>query len=270
MELHFFCPRWGSEHLDYEIFFEKVSKAGYQGVEFSLPLDEKEKAGIIELLKSSGLQFIAQHWETNTRNFELHKNEYRMRLLNLLDANPLFINTHTGKDYFTFEQNLELLAIAEEVSRDWNVRIMHETHRGRFSFAIHEAVKYFEKLTNLRIAVDFSHWCNVAESYLEDQVEEVELAISRADHIHARVGFPEGPQIPDPRAPEWEKALDVHVTWWKKIFELKKRQGERVLTITPEFGPYPYMQILPHSKEPIADQWDINVFMMKFLQQKLK
>ncbi|GAB1483119.1 hypothetical protein MASR2M78_19350 [Treponema sp.] len=51
-----------------------------------------------------------------------------------------------------------------------------------------------------------SRWCTVAESYLEDQKEAVDAALSRTDHIHARVGFPEGPQVGDPAAPEWEES----------------------------------------------------------------
>lgn len=35
-----------------------------------------------------------------------------------------------------------------------------------------------------------AHWVAVAESFLEDQSEAVKLAIERADHIHARVGYP--------------------------------------------------------------------------------
>ena len=42
----------------------------------------------------------------------------------------------------------------------------------------------------------------VHDSDLADRRENFELAISRADYIHARVDYAEGLQIPDPRAPE--------------------------------------------------------------------
>ena len=51
----------------------------------------------------------------------------------------------------------------------------------------------------------------VHESGLEDQAENLELAIAHADYIHARVGYAEGPQIPDPRAPEWQHAVERHL-----------------------------------------------------------
>ena len=73
------------------------------------------------------------------------------------------------------------------------------------------------------------------------------MAIERADHIHARIGHPEGPQVNDPRAPEWEAAVKAHFGWWDKIVERKKKAGER-LTILTEFGPADYMPTMPYTQ----------------------
>jgi hypothetical protein len=234
----------------------------------SLPSDQNEKANILSLIEKHGLELIAQHWETSTGNFQEHKVEYRLRLENLATAKPIFINTQTGKDFFSFEQNAELIEIADEISNKHELKIIHETHRGKFSFAAHITERYLQKLPGLRIGLDISHWCNVAESYLQDQSEAVDLAISRTDHIHARVGFPEGPQIPDPRAPEWQEALQIHMKWWRKIIELNRVAGKKTFTITTEFGPYPYMPILPFTRQPVTSQWDVNVFMKDFLKKE--
>ena len=269
MELKFICPYWGSDHLDFEEFLNRVKNSGYEGVEMSLPFDQFEKENVLQAIKRYDLILIAQHWETSTGNFKEHKTEYRRRMMNLATAKPFFINTQTGKDYFSFAQNAELIEIANEISKEYDLRIIHETHRGKFSFSTHITAEYLQKLPNLRLTVDLSHWCTVSESYLQDQQEALGLAIDRADHIHARVGFPEGPQIPDPRAPEWEEAVKVHIGWWKQIIELRRQEGMQVFTITPEFGPYPYMTILPFSREPISNQWEINVSMMNLLKSIL-
>ena len=269
MEFTFFCPHWGSKDLDFAEFVKKVKTAGYDGIEMSLPLDQEEKENILQTIKSNGLLCIAQHWETVTTDFQEHKKEYRQRLLNLASAHPLFINSQTGKDFFSFEQNSELIHIASEVSSQTCIKIIHETHRGKFSFASHITFDYLNRLPDLRIGFDLSHWCAVAESFLHDQAETVSLAISRADHIHARVGFPEGPQIPDPRVPEWKEAVDIHVGWWKRIVERNKMEGKEVFTITSEFGPYPYMTILPYTQKPISNQWEINVYMKDMLKSLL-
>ena len=268
MEIKYFCPHWGSKHLDFDSFLANVKNAGYDGIEMSLPLDQNEKNAVLEAISNHGLLFIAQHWETADVNFEKHKTEYRSRLINLATANPEFINTQTGKDFFTFEQNAELIQIASEISQQYGIRIIHETHRGKFSFAAHITAEYLTRIPGLRLGFDLSHWCSVAESYLHDQQPAVDLAISRADHIHARVGFPEGPQIPDPRVPEWQEAVDIHCGWWKQIVENHRKAGWPVFTITPEFGPFPYMTSMPFTQQPISNQWEINVYMMNMLKKR--
>ncbi len=59
----------------------------------------------------------------------------------------------------------------------------------------------------MKINADFSHWVCVTESYLENFQDELNEAIYRAEHIHARVGFTQGPQIPDPGLPAWQEPV---------------------------------------------------------------
>jgi sugar phosphate isomerase/epimerase len=270
MEIKFFCPHWGSSHLDFKLFLKQVKNAGYDGVEMSLPANTAEKNLIHKMIRDNDLILIAQHWETVTNDFDAHKIEYRKRLVNLATVTPLFVNSQTGKDYFSFNQNAELIEIATEISQKYGVKIIHETHRGKFSFAAHVTADYLQKLPHLRLALDISHWCNVAESYLVDQQDAVSLAILRTDHIHSRVGFPEGPQIPDPRVSEWKEALQVHVGWWKRVVERKISEGQALFTISPEFGPFPYMTMLPFTRQPISNQWELNVFMKNLLKSVLE
>ena len=120
----------------------------------------------------------------------------------------------------------------------------------------------------LVLNADLSHWCNVHESFLEDQQETLELALARAGHIHARIGHPEGPQVNDPRAPEWKEAVDNHLEWWDKIIGHKLSRGENTITILTEFGPPDYLPALPFTREPVANQWELNVYMMKMLRAR--
>ena len=268
MKLKYLCPLWGNE-LPFDDFVSRVKQAGFDGIEMSLPIDDDVvKHRMIKSIFDADLSFVGQHWETVTVDFAQHKDEYVRRLHNLADGKPLLIDSQTGKDFFTFEQNMELVALAHEFTRETGIQVVHETHRGKFTFAAHITEKFLLADPDLRIGADFSHWCNVAESMLDNQESALSLAIGRADHIHARVGFSEGPQIPDPRAAEWTDALNRHLTWWDRIVDRARKEGRECLCVTPEFGPYPYMTILPDSKRPIASQWDINVFMMNLLQNR--
>lgn len=266
-KIQFFCPHWGSETLPFESFLQKVKQAGYDGVEMSLPFDIDQRQIIIDSIKEKGLLLIAQHWETVDNDFETHLDNYKKRLFNLAAANPLFINTQTGKDYYSFEQNSTLINAAEDISNATGIKIIHETHRGKFSFAAHVTKAYLDKYPSLELCLDISHWCCVAETMLDDQQEAVEQAIQQTSHIHSRVGFTEGPQVMDPRAPEWNDIVEKHIAWWQKVIDKNNTSGSST-TITTEFGPFPYLQHLPYTQVPIYSQWEVNVYMMELLRKR--
>jgi hypothetical protein len=122
----------------------------------------------------------------------------------------------------------------------------------------------------LKLVADFSHWCCVHESLLADQAERVERAIHHSFAIHARIGHAEGPQVPDPRDPFWQPNLDAHLGWWRKIVDARRAEGHPMFPITPEFGPAPYMTLLPHTQTPIVDLWEVNVFIREWLKGQLQ
>nr|MBI1230724.1 sugar phosphate isomerase/epimerase [Cytophagales bacterium] len=266
MKLLFFCPLWGSEFIPFKQFLENVCRAGYDGVEMSFSLDPKERDEKASMVKSAGLKLVAQHWETVVHEFEAHKQQYENRLRNLAATQPLFINSQTGKDFYTYEQNSALFELAERIADETGVPVVHETHRGKWSFAAHITKDYLVRLPELKITLDISHWCATAESFLEDQQEAVDLAIAAAGHLHARVGYTEGPQVPDPRIPNWENALNAHLAWWDQFILRNKQSGNSAVTITPEFGAPPYMVLHPATGVPLVDQWEINVWMMETLR----
>ena len=100
----------------------------------------------------------------------------------------------------------------------------------------------------------------VCERLVDDE-EALELAISRARHIHARVGYAQGPQVPDPRAPEYAAELATHEAWWSRIARALQARSAASLCFTPEFGPDGYLHHAPFSNTPVADLSDINRWM---------
>ncbi|RYE20653.1 MAG: hypothetical protein EOP45_10710 [Sphingobacteriaceae bacterium] len=110
----------------------------------------------------------------------------------------------------------------------------------------------------------------MAESYLADQQESVDLALLRTDHIHARIGFANGPQVNDPRSPEWNEVLQKHCFYWDKVVDFHRSKGSERFTFTSEFGPFPYMQLQPFTNIPVANQWEINLYMKDFLKNRYR
>jgi sugar phosphate isomerase/epimerase len=260
-----FATNWGYEG-SWDQFAAKVKKAGYDGFEVWWPTDEKDRKEMYDALHKYALQcgFLVGSGE---RDFQKHLAQFQLNLTEAAKAKPVYINCHSGKDFFTFEQSRQFMDFTEKVSKETGTSIYHETHRGRILFAANIAKQFMEKIPTLRLTLDISHWCNVHESYLADQTETVALALSRTDHIHARVGHPEGPQVSDPRAPEWSEALKAHIGWWDSVVEAKKREGKRITFLT-EFGPPDYMPTLPYTRQAVADQWAINVHMMELLRKR--
>ncbi|GAB2564259.1 sugar phosphate isomerase/epimerase family protein [Spirosoma areae] len=269
LKIRFFCPRWGATD-SWDAFCKRVKEAGYDGVEVAFQsADELERRTMLAALQAHKLDVIAQSL-SSFADIGQHTAHFERTLRDLAATRPLFINSQTGKDFFSFGQNKRLLALADTVARETGVKILHETHRGKFSYAASVTQAFLEKMPNLRLTFDVSHWCNVSESLLDDQAAAIELALSRTDHIHARIGHAEGPQVNDPRAPEWNKAVQAHLHWWDAIVAWHRQQGTAVLTITPEFGPPPYLPTQPYSQQPLADQWTLNLYMKDLIQQRYR
>lgn len=268
MNVKFFCPRWGSESIPFAAFISKVLEDGYDGVEISLPDSVSKRNEYLAILADAGIPFILQHHQTDKKMANEYIPEFVSRLEMLADAKPLFINSQTGKDFFSIEDNCRIIEKASKVEAKSGVPIFHETHRGKFSFACQVMSAYLDVFPEMKITADFSHWVNVSESLLQHQQETIDRIIPNVHHVHSRVGFPEGPQVNHPKAPENKSYLDRHLEWWDAIINERKKQGEKEFTITSEFGPVPYMPTLPFTAQPVANQWEINKYMMSLLEER--
>lgn len=275
MKILYFCPIWGMvpdyvEKLDGDLpkILEKIKLAGYDGVEMAVPFDDNQKHQLRSLLNDFELELVALQYAANGNNLEEYIKSYARHITSIMDVKPLLINSHTGKDYYSTHDNHMIINEAIILGIKQNVKILHETHRGRFSFHSATTQQYLQQHKDLRLVADFSHWCNVSESLLEEQQANVANAMQRSDHIHARVGYNQGCQVNDPRAPEWNEALQAHLNWWDEIIKIKKNAGEALFTITPEFGPAPYMPVTPYKQLPLANQWEINHWMKDFLKNR--
>lgn len=268
MKIQYYYPRWGCEDMDWRTFCQKVKQSGFDGIEGPFAEDTREQADMVDALKANDLQFIGQYYQSFEKDFEQHKSNYTKYLRLLASGKPIKINAQTGKDYFSFKQNAELFAAAGAISKETGITICHETHRNKALFAAHIARDYLRQLPDLKITADFSHWCNVAESLLEDQQEAMALACLHVEHLHARVGHAQGAQVTDPRLPLYARELDAHLNWWDAIVNHYREENKSVLTITTEFGPAPYMIRIPFTNMAIANQFDINVYMMQLLKKR--
>ena len=268
MKIKILSPLWGHEHLLLKTFLDKIRRAGYEGVDTWIPQDVADKRLLFDYLQRHELTIVTHQHRASGSTFKKFRSSFIRNLRECAEPVPLLINSHTGRDYFSLEQNLELVDAAQEFSEKTGILVVHETHRGRLGYSPQMTGEAFRKRKDLRITADFSHWVCVTESMLENFADIVDEAILRSRHIHARVGFEEGPQVADPRAPEWKYAVDKFLVWWDRIIATNNKAGCTIFPVTTEFGPVPYMPVLPFSKKPLANLFEINCYMMGLLRER--
>jgi sugar phosphate isomerase/epimerase len=268
MKIKYFSGTWGMTLPSLEANVRKIKEAGYDGVETVVPVDLGERQALRELLDELGLDLIAQ-MSTVGNTPEEHAACFEERYCRAVELRPRMVNSHTGKDFFSTDENVLILKRAEALEHEMGVPLAHEIHRGRVLFSIPAAMALINRLPELRFVADLSHWCCVHESLLQDQPEQLERALQHSYHIHARVGHPQGPQVSDPRAPEWQEVVETHLGWWQRIIDHHQGMNTPEMTITPEFGPPGYMQTLPYTRQPVADLWEINLYMRELLKSRL-
>ena len=262
MKLRTYKPLWGMTGT-LEQQFRQIAEGGYEGVETGLPTPENEPE-FRDLLRKYKLDYVPMVF-TAGKNWREHLESFRAQLKRAVMFEPLIVNVHSGRDWFKPEDQIsyfeQALSIGRVVEDFHGIPVLHETHRTRMLYTPRETGVLLRKFPELKITSDFSHWTVVCESMLDDQQDDLLLACRRTWHIHGRVGYEEGPQVPDPRAPEFKKYVEKHEQWWDITVATQRAMGREIMTFTPEFGPPNYLHALPYSKQPLGDLWDICKYM---------
>lgn len=189
----------------------------------------------------------------------VHFEQFERQLGNALEAGAFLVNCLTGSDSWPIARSIDYLGRVLERARELGAELTFETHRGRPTFNPWSTQALLCALPDLQLTCDFSHWCVVCERLVDDP-EALSMAIARARHVHARVGYAQGPQVPDPRAPEYAAELAQHERWWSAIWDGARARGIETMPLTPEFGPDGYLHHTPFSNLPVADLADINTW----------
>ena len=262
----FFQTDWGNE-LPMDEFLSKTKAAGYDGVEVWMPGKAEVREALKNGLKKHELKVIFLHGTNKSLPFEEALKAYETGLKELYSWNPVKVNSHTGSDFWTLEQNLVFLQAGEKLAQEAGIPLIHETHRARFSYTLPATLEMLEKFPELRLTLDISHWMVVHERLIPLSDPFLQKILPAVQHIHARIGFAEGPQVNNPAAPEWKNEVSVHLDIWAQI--IRNYPGE-VFTVTTEFGPPPYLPTVPFSNVPIGDQWEANVWIMNTLKNRMQ
>ena len=137
----YFQTSWGFEGTP-EAFIKKAKASGYDGIEIWSPTNKKEQIRISKLLKEENMKVIYLCCSDPNLSFEKGLAVYKKNLKNTFELNPIAINSHTGSDFYSFNQNMAFLEEAKKLSKQYEIPIYHETHRGRVSYSLPKTIEY--------------------------------------------------------------------------------------------------------------------------------
>lgn len=264
--LQLFRTLWGFDG-DYATAAREAAEAGFTGLEGPAPAEPEQRAQLAQALADHGLAYIAEittagsYVPDRRATLEQHLDSFATKIALARELQPQFVTCIGGCDAWPFTHSLRFFRDAMRIADDAGIAVSFETHRARSLFNPWITVDIARVLPAMQLTFDYSHWCVVCERLLDSELDTLRELAPRARHIHARVGYDQGPQVPDPRAPEYTAALQAHQRWWEILWQQMAARGEPAITMTPEFGPDGYLQCAPFTGTPVADLWEINRWM---------
>jgi len=275
MQLKLFKTLWGvDEPID--VACKQAVAAGFDGIEGPAPDATHQAYFFKQQLADAGLAYIAEittagsYVPERRASVQVHIESFCRKLEQSLQLDPLFVTSLAGCDAWPEGQSIELFGRLMEAAQKAGITVSFETHRSRSLFNPWTTLRICQQLPDLKLTLDFSHWCVVCERLMDSEIDVLEALAPQAFHIHARVGYDQGPQVPDPGNPRYQKELESHLAWWHLLWESIRERGGSHLTMTPEFGPDGYQQLDVKTNQPIGDLWQYNQWMGQQLRNKFK
>lgn len=275
MQLKVFKTLWGFTG-SYTDAVNAAIEQGYDGIEGPVPETIEEVEQFAELLKQNDLHYIAEVATTGgyvpdrKLTVEEHLDYLRNRLdcLNILQ--PDFITCLGGCDAWSESDSIKFLTKAIKIVEKNQMEISFETHRGRIFFNPWITERIVKKIPSLKLTCDFSHWSVVCEGLQETEEDIIKSLLPNAWHIHGRVGYDQGPQVPDPRTPLFKGNLEKYFEWWSWIWHKHDQQSRKTTTVTPEFGEDGYELFDFEDGKPLVDVTAINKWMADAMKERFK
>jgi sugar phosphate isomerase/epimerase len=202
------------------------------------------------------LEFVGQVYTaefTKGRSVAEHLKSLESEIERLRPLSPVLINAHSGEDTWTIDEMHDYFDGAERLQQRLDVPLAHETHRGRCLFHPTVTRLVLDAHPEIQIVADLSHWVCVCERLLEDQQAAIDLAAERTVYVHARTGYSQAPQVSDPRSDLVSAERAAFESWWQAIYRSMRRRGIAEFRFCPEYGPPPYLPVLPFTGMPVAD-----------------
>lgn len=243
-----------------------IAEAGYDGINGMLP-EGKEAEQWHRLLDKYNLSYSVNAYPKTAEELDVFLR--KAKSFGKVD----FVNVQVMRPFLVGEQAVQLLADMTELSRSAGIPVYIETHRGTITQDLLRTVEYAERLPELDLTIDFSHYIVAGEMRtVSDEAEDLlQKLLSRTKSIHARVSNGEQIQIDIPMLAsegkeiagvrEFEEPMLKHFQrWWLGGMRSWRQaaKDDEVLPFICELGPPPYA-ITVRGKDSVeyevSDRW---------------
>lgn len=268
MRLEIFRTLWGYRG-SWQQALDEALGAGFDGLEARIPETAAQRAINARLLREQNAPYIATLFTSTpvlprqSDSPHVHLEDLRIKLDWAAELGPRLVNVLPGNDRWALSEQVDFFARAVELADASGLKVCFEIHRGRSLYSPWVTLDVIRQVPELRFTSDISHWLVTCERLLDDPADDLSAFIERVDHIQARVGYDQGPQVPHPGAPEYAEVLAFHQRHWESIWSSQEKRGLQTTTLTPEFGPDGYLHHLPFTDVPVADLWQLNQWMAR-------
>lgn len=272
MRLEIFRTLWGYRG-SWQQALDEALGAGFDGIEARIPETTAQRSANARLLREQNVPYIATLFTSTpvlprqSDSPQAHLDDLRRKLDWAAELGPRLVNVLPGNDRWALSEQVDFFARAVELADASGLHVCFEIHRGRSLYSPWVTLDVIRQVPELRFTSDISHWLVTCERLLDDPADDLSAFIERVDHIQARVGYDQGPQVPHPGAPEYAEVLAFHQRHWESIWSSQEKRGLQTTTLTPEFGPDGYLHHLPFTDVPVADLWQLNQWMARCERQ---
>lgn len=240
--------------------FSRCRSAGFEGVECWLT-DENEQA-VTEALRRHGLRLALGH-----RPFTL--NDTQRLLERAVRVGADYILAQPADAYTPLETVAALVREGRRLANEAGLCYFVETHRNNFTETIPQTLALIERVPELRITADLSHFVVVGEFYgweAERAHERMLPILERVSHLHGRVSNGEQVQVDcgtgeTPWARFFVKLWTIAMQNW-----LAGAAPGEILPFSSELGPPRYAITTPEGLE-ISDRWTQGIVMKQLAEQ---
>lgn len=248
-------PEWTMEEK-----FRRVKEAGFEGIE--MWVEPKDEDRVRKLLDETGL-FLGTGFHPNAVE------DFRTAIAQAKRLRAEYIYVHPGHAFLSDEEAARLVREGYKIAHDAGVPMTLETHRGTVTENPYRAMRLAERVPELRLTGDLSHYGVGAEIGGEPAREVIRLLsplLDRVETLQARITNGEQVQL-DVGAGNGELAQNWVELWAEVMRRWRKRaQPGEWFPFSTELGP-PSYSILDLEGKEMSDRWEQSLVMKRLMQQ---